>query len=480
MTTQIRQQPVGGPGGLNENEATRKRNRYLQVVVFVSTLGGLLFGFDTGNINGALNYMVQDLGLTPTTEGVVTSSLVLGAAFGAMFGGRLADGIGRRTTIIVVSCVFMVATIGCSLAPTVFVLVPFRILLGLGVGAASVTVPTYLSEISPAARRGRLTTRNELMIVIGQLLAYTINALIATLMNGAHIWRWMIGVAVIPAVALLVGMLFMPESPRWLMSKERDDQAWAVLRRTRSEETCVYDVEQIRANLAAENEAEKGSYRDLLLPWVLPIMGLGTILAFAQQATGVNSIMYYGTQVLAKAGLGTSGALVANIGNGIMAVISVSVGLYLFGILRRRVMIITSLVGVMLALIGMAAFYQFLPDSQSRAWCVLGAMMVYVLFIQGGVCSTTWLLLSEIFPQRIRGLAFGIITFLTWVLNFLMTLFFPIMSTDGALGLPGTYLLFAVVALVVALLLRRFLPETSDKSLEQIEAYWRAKHPVRA
>jgi len=456
-------------------DQTRKFDKYLQTVVLVSTFGGLLFGFDTGNINGALSFMKEDLGLTSFSEGLVTSSLVLGAAFGAVFGGKIADAWGRRRTILMIAAIFTISTIGCSTAPNSGILIPFRVLLGLGVGAASVTVPTYLSEISPAARRGRLTTRNELMIVIGQFLAYAINAIIANVMTGAHIWRWMIAVATIPAIALLIGMLFMPESPRWLMFHGRDDEALEVLRKTRSEDQSLSDAEQIRKNLVQEKTAAKGQVSDLWLPWVRPIIVLGLVLAITQQATGVNSIMYYGTQVIASAGLGLDAALVANIGNGVMAIVSVSVGLYLFGVLRRRVMMLGSLVGITVALLGISAAYKFMPDSVGRAIVVLVAMMVYVLFVQGGLCATVWLVLSEIFPQWIRGLSFGFVTFVIWIVNFFLTLFFPIVSADDVWGISGTYLLFAGVAVVGFVILYRIMPETSGKSLEEVEQTWRAR-----
>jgi MFS family permease len=193
--------------------------RALRTATIISTFGGLLFGYDTGVINGALPYMQQDLGLTPLTEGLVASSLLFGAAFGALFGGRLADRNGRRGMIMVLAVVFLLGTLGCTFAPNTEVLIAARFILGLAVGGASVTVPVYLAEISPRDRRGRIVTQNELMIVTGQLLAFIFNAYVGNSFGESHgIWRWMLVIATLPAIALWIGMNVMPESPRWLAS----------------------------------------------------------------------------------------------------------------------------------------------------------------------------------------------------------------------------------------------------------------------
>lgn len=211
------------PSTTNTEISSRRVYRRLRTITVIATFGGLLFGYDTGVISGALPFMARSpedggLGLSPLTEGVVASSLVLGAAFGALFGGRLCDRYGRKRTILGLAVLFFIGALGTALAPDVSVMVLFRVLLGLAVGGASVTVPVFIAELAPAEHRGRLVTQNELMIVTGQLLAYTSNAIMANTVGEGGVWRWMLAIATIPAVLLWFGMLFVPESPRWLAS----------------------------------------------------------------------------------------------------------------------------------------------------------------------------------------------------------------------------------------------------------------------
>ena len=229
-------------------EMTRPVNhkRALRTATIVSTFGGLLFGYDTGVINGALPYMQVDLGLTPLTEGLVTSSLLFGAAFGALFGGRLADRHGRRKMIMVLAVVFLAGTLACTFAPNTEAMILARLILGLAVGGASVTVPVYLAEVSPSARRGRIVTQNELMIVTGQLLAFMFNAYLGNSFGEAGgIWRWMLVIATLPAIALWIGMNFMPESPRWLASMGSFGETLSVLQRIRSQSEARAEFDRV-------------------------------------------------------------------------------------------------------------------------------------------------------------------------------------------------------------------------------------------
>src|SRR3954453_19737536 len=249
--------------------------RFLTKLTVIATLGGLLFGYDTGVISGALLYMKGDLHLSSFGEATVVSSLLFpGAALGALFGGRIADRIGRKRTLMLCACVFLVGALGCALAPTVQVMVAARIILGFGVGAASVTCPLYLAEMAPPARRGRMVTINELMIVTGQMLAFAMNALLDQLIRDPHVWRWMLGVAAVPAVALLVGMLALPDSPRWYAVRGRLDEARRVLEQGREPAEASEEFAIIVAHARRDVAEDKGAaLRDLrAYPWMRRIL----------------------------------------------------------------------------------------------------------------------------------------------------------------------------------------------------------------
>lgn len=274
-------------------------SKRLGMIAVVATFGGLLFGYDTGVVNGALKPMKEDLGLTPFTEGFVVSALVIGAAFGALIGGRLSDRFGRRHNILMLAGVFAFGTLGCVFSPTWEVLGAFRFILGIAVGGASVTVPVYLAEVAPFEKRGSLVTRNEVMIVSGQFAAFVINAIIFNVW-GEHsaVWRFMLLIAVLPAFALFIGMLRMPESPRWLSSQGRDDDALAVLHQVRSPRRAEAEMAEVHQLAEEEEKAQTGGWTDLAVPWIRRLVFIGIGLGIVQQVTGINSIMYYGTQLL--------------------------------------------------------------------------------------------------------------------------------------------------------------------------------------
>ena len=460
-------------------EATPARHtKRLKVLTVVATFGGLLFGYDTGVINGALPYMTDDLGLTPTTEGIVTSSLLLGAALGAFLGGRISDRRGRRTMILWLAVLFAIGTLICTFAPGVAVMVIGRVVLGLAVGGASVTVIAYLSEVSPAERRGRLVTQNELMIVSGQLLAFVCNAVLGSLWGeSGGVWRWMLVIATLPAVALWLGMLVMPESPRWLASKGRYSEALDVLRQVRDARRAESELAEVRALAEEDRTAQTAGWRDLAVPWIRRIVLIGLAIAVMQQITGVNSIMYYGTQILTQSGFERNAALVANIANDVISVLATFVGIWLLGRVRRRPMLIAGQIGTFSALLLVGVFSLVLPEGVGRASVVLLLTVTFLAFQQGAISPVTWLMLSEIFPLKLRGLGMGVCVLTLWIVNFLVGLLFPIMV--AGIGISTTFFIFAALGVGSMLVARAVVPETKGRTLEQLELeFRRAGTPV--
>lgn len=456
------------PGGKGSQKA------FLSTITLISTFGGLLFGYDTGVINGALPYMSEadQLNLNSFTQGLVASSLLLGAAFGAVLGGRLSDYIGRRKNILNLAVLFFIATLGCTLASNVTVMIIFRFLLGLAVGGASVTVPTYLAEMSPAETRGRMVTQNELMIVTGQLLAFIFNAIIGnTLADSGHVWRYMLVIATLPAVFLFFGMIKVPESPRWLASKGKNEDALRVLRQIREENRAKSEFNEIKAAFAEESGMKKATFKDLTVPWVRRIVFLGLGIAIVQQITGVNSIMYYGTEILKDAGFETEAALIGNIANGAISVLATFIGIWLLGKIGRRPMLLGGLIGTTTALLLIGIFSHMLEGSAALPYVVLSLTVMFLAFQQGAISPVTWLMLSEIFPLRLRGLGMGVTVFCLWIVNFLIGLVFPILLDK--VGLSTTFFVFVALGLAAISFVKKYLPETKGLTLEQLEHHFR-------
>ncbi|MFG2377722.1 sugar porter family MFS transporter [Streptomyces sp. NPDC048504] len=471
----VRDDTTTAPATTFADDAPPAVSRRLRLITVIATFGGLLFGYDTGVINGALPYMTDDLGLTPFTEGMVTSSLLLGAAVGAVTGGRFSDARGRRRTILVLAVVFFVGALGCTLAPNTAVMVVARFVLGLAVGGASVTVPVYLAEISPAERRGALVTRNELMIVSGQLLAFTSNAVIARVGGeSGGVWRYMLVLATIPAVVLWFGMLVMPESPRWLASKTRFTEALDVLKQVRSQQRAEAELAEVSALAVKEDQAKLGGWQDMKsTPWLRKLMFIGFGIAIVQQITGVNTIMYYGTQILTDAGFTADSALTANIANGVISVLATFVGIWLLGRVNRRPMLMTGQIGTTAALLLIGVFSLALPSGDGRAFAVLAMTVTFLAFQQGAISPVTWLMLSEIFPMRMRGFGMGVAAVVLWLTNFAIGLVFP--SLVSAIGVSNTFFLFVVAGVFSFTFVRLYVPETKGRTLETLEAELRAR-----
>ena len=459
---------MGHHGGSTASHGLGGNPRFLIKLTIISTLGGLLFGYDTGVISGALPFLKEDLRLSNLQEASVVSSLLFGAMFGALLGGKLADALGRKGSLRVCAVLFFLGTLGTSFAPSYGVMLIARIVLGLAVGAAAATVPLFLAEMAPAHRRGRMVTINELMIVGGQFLAFAINALIDALFSGSHIWRWMLLVAVVPAIALFIGLYFLPDSPRWYAVRGRFDDTRRVLELSRNQAEAAEEYNVITMHARRDVQEDKGAaLRDLrAFPWMRRILWIGIGLAIVQQATGINTVNYYAPTILESAGVGTSAALVLTIAVGVVGVGGTILGIYLLGHINRRPLVITGFIGVALGHLLLALMF-LLPESKSRAFLILAGMLVVVFFVQTFIGTLIWLLLSEIFPMTIRGFAMGAAVFVLWTTNTIISFVFPLLV--GALGATLTFGLFALVNAGSFVFVQRLCPETRGRTLEELE-----------
>jgi SP family sugar:H+ symporter-like MFS transporter len=449
---------------MSEGARSSSRGSSNALVYFFGALGGMLFGYDTGVISGAILFIEADLGLNAFSLGLVVSSLLLGAMAGAGAAGPLSDRLGRRRIIIIAAIIFTVGALGAALAPNVAVLVLFRIVLGVAVGAAALIVPLYLSEVAPTEIRGAVSSLNQLMIVVGILIAYIVNALLAA----SEAWRTMLGLAVVPSLVLLVGMYFMPETPRWLVSRGREDEARDVLRQTRDEESVEREVTEIKE---VERD-EEGGLRELAAPWVRPALVVAVGLAIFQQIIGINTIIYYAPTTLTEAGFGDQAATYANVAIGVLNVVMTLVAIRLIDRSGRVPLLVGGLVGMIASLVVLGASSLLLPAPQSPtdplAIITLACLAAFIASFAVSWGPTVWVMLPEILPLRIRGTAMGLAIFLHWGANFAVSQTFPVLLASVGAGV--VFLGYAVVAVAALLFVRSRVTETKGRSLEEIEA----------
>jgi sugar porter (SP) family MFS transporter len=390
------------------SEGSAGNRRFVYIVASIAALGGLLFGFDTGVISGALLFIRQDFHLNAFTEGFIVSALLLGAMVGAGVSGALSDRLGRRTIILVAAVIFAVGAIGAALSPNVETLIAFRFVLGLGVGTASALVPSYISESAPTDVRGSLSSLFQLAITLGILVAYLVNAVFAPLGD----WRWPLGLAFVPALVLFVGMYLMPETPRWLVSKGREEEARRVLGRTRTDEEIEGEIQEIHR--VEEEAKEQAGYRELLAPWVRPVLVAGIGLAIFQQFVGINTVIYYAPTIIESTGLANVASVLATVGIGVVNVLMTVVAILLIDRIGRKPLLFVGLAGmvVSLAIIGGAFLDPNLAGILS--WVTLAGLMLYVASFAVSFGPLLWVMLPEVFPLKVRGAGTGMSALGNW------------------------------------------------------------------
>ncbi len=456
----------------SSSESSGSNNRFVYVVASVAALGGLLFGYDTGVISGALLFIRQDFQLNAFVEGFIVSSLLLGAMAGAGISGALSDRLGRRTIILISAVIFGIGAIGAALAPNVATLIVFRIVLGLGVGAASALVPSYISESAPTRVRGSLSSLFQLAITIGILVAYLVNGAFAA----AEDWRWPLGLAFIPAVVLFVGMYLLPETPRWLISKNREEDARRVLRRTRSEDEVDSELDEIRQT--EQEEEEQAGIGELISPWVRPILVVGVGLAIFQQLVGINTVIYYAPTIIKSTGLENSASIIATIGIGIVNVLMTVVAILIIDRVGRKPLLLTGIAGMTVSLLILGWAFLTSGFQGIISWITLAGLMLYIASFAVSFGPLLWVMLPEIFPLKVRGAGTGVSALSNWGANFVVAqAFLPLVSIVGR---TAVFWGIAGICLVAAAFIYFMVPETKGRSLEQIEADLRGEHEAAA
>lgn len=442
------------------SEALRGENRFLLRIAIIAALGGFLFGYDTGIISGAQLYITRELSLTSTEEQWIVGSLLIGAIVGAAGSGWLSDKIGRKWTKVLSGSIYVTGGLASAFAQSASWLFASRFWLGLAVGAASFVSVEYISEHTPARLRGGVTTFNQLMVTTGILVAYLVAA---GFQNLPGTWRWMLGLSALPGLALAIGMLTVPHSPRWLMSKGRRDEAREVLGRTRSDEEADKEVEGIQE---AVDTAGSTRIRDLFVTPLRPLMIAGLALAVFQQFIGVNTVIYYSATILTYTGLSASASVLQAVSVGITNVVFTVVAVLLLDRVGRRPLLLVGTVGATLSLVGLGAWF-FLDSLQSVPWLALVFLLTFVASYAVGLGPVFWLMISEIYPLGVRSRAMSVATVANWTANFLVSYFF--LQLVGALGRPVTFWVYAVFGVLAVAYFAKKIPETKDKTLEEIE-----------
>ena len=453
---------------------TPKAESDVKPLVYVATgiasLGGLLFGYDTGVISGAILFVQSQFSLSATMEEIVVSVVLIGAIVGAAAGGVLTNRFGRRSVLMWAGMIFTVSAIGTGFAPTVAWLIAGRVVSGLGIGLASFISPMYIAELVPARVRGALVAVNMLAITSGIVIAY----LVDYAFSATHNWRYMFGLAAIPSVALVIGMWRLPDSPRWLISKAKMEQATRILQRVRMASDVDAEIADIRESLGKKG---KGGIAGLLQPSLRMAMSVGLGMAVFQQITGINTVIYYAPTIFKFVGI-------ASAGSAILAGAALSGVMWLFHILSiflldrvgRRPLLLIGVAGQIIGLAILGAAFQFPQLARNKSEVASGSLLIYVASFAMGLGPIFWLIISEIYPLETRGSAMSLVTVTNWCANLLVAVTF--LSLVAVVGRAGTFWLYGGLAIGAWIFFYRLVPETKGKTLDQIEAYMRSgKHP---
>lgn len=434
--------------------------RYLLTISMVTALGGLLFGFDISVISGTIPFLQDYFDLNETMKGWVVSSALIGCIAGSSYSGRLGDFFGRKKVLLVTSVLFAVSAVGSGIANSIPVFVFYRILGGLAVGGASVLAPMYIAEISPAQLRGRMVSINQLTIVIGISMAYFSNYFLLAV--GENAWRWMFAAEAVPAILFFAALFIVPESPRWLVAKNREQDARTVLGKVAGSEFADFELGEIKESLTGNEK--RGTLKDIFKKKYSMILALGIFLAVFQQWSGINVIFFYGPDIFANAKLNVDTALFYQSVVGAMNVLFTILSMWVIDKVGRKKLLLIGSAGMAVCYIIIGYLFH---AGMNTGWVLLTFIVITPAFFAFGLGTTVWVILSEIYPNKIRGAAMSVSTLSLWIACYLLTLTFPIFVE--AFNAANTFWLYAAICIVGFVAVFGYLPETKGISLEKLE-----------
>lgn len=435
-------------------------SNYVYLVAGIAALSGLLFGYDTGVISGALPFIKNQFTLTPEGEGLVVSGVLFGATFSSIVSGSLTDKFGRKKVLLATALLFAGGSVLAAYAPSVDMLVAGRVVLGLAIGVASFAAPLYIAEMAPPKVRGTLVAMNQMAIVTGILLSF----LVDYFYSASGDWHSMILLGTLPAVLLAIGMLTLPESPRWLVSQKRDDEGKVVLQKVRG----IQDVEQEFNEIHTALADEKGDWKEFFSPQLRSALIVGVGLGAFQQFTGINTVIYYAPKIYKAAGLTSdSVGILATAGVGLVNLVMTIVSLILIDRIGRRPLLIVGNLGMLLSLAALSLTFVFNASADVMRFVGVSSTFVYVAFFAISLGPVFWVMISEIYPLRIRGFAMAFATALSWLSNMIVSYTFPVVLDKFGIG--ATFGGYAIITLASLIFCIKLVPETKGLSLESIE-----------
>lgn len=445
--------------------------QYVYKCTYVAAVGGLLFGYDTAVVAGAIGFIQQKYGLSPAMMGWVASCALVGCVIGAMFAGSLSDRIGRKKVLMISAFAFAISSLGIMLPLSLNWFIFFRLIGGIGIGIASMLSPLYISEIAPANIRGRLISIYQMGIVLGILLIYFVNAWIAGMHNEEWNiesgWRWMFGSGLLPSLLFIILLIPVPESPRWLAQQNRLDEAEDVLSKVNGPEKAKEEMNNIRS---AMKEDTGTSFGILLQPGLRYVLFIGIILAILSQVTGINAIMYYAPEIFKSSGDGSSSALMQTVLVGVINTLFTIVAIRYVDKWGRKKLLLLGAGGmtICLAIVGAAFHFGF-----NQGPMILVAILAYIAFFAISLGPLTFVVVAEIFPTHVRGRAMSVAIFFLWVAVFAVSQTFPMLQSS--VGPAYTFWIYMFMSVIAFFFVWRLVPETKEKSLEEIEQFWKNK-----